>query len=418
MPGSIYDYVIIGGGIAGVTAAETIRGRDHEGLIALISKESHPLYSRVMLPSYVRGALNREQVFLRDAADYERKGITLFFGHEVIGINLERREVHTNTGAVFTYRTLLISTGGVPARWRVEGGDHPLVYRLQTIEDADRLREILLRSEKREALVIGCGFIGLEFIESFIAYGVRPIIIMPEDYAFQRFMGPEGGRLLEEQWQRRGAEIMHHTAIEALRSSEDGPPAGEAGLVALTTEGQGYHGVFAGVGIGLERSISIFTGIGLDIGNPPTGGGIVTNEFLETNQKGVFAAGDVTEYLDVIFQKHQLVGNWTHAYLQGSVAGENMARFLRGEQSSYRAFRKISSYSLTHLGMHLAFLGECEKSARFAESRRAARVEEQFIPEKRAYQQLFFDGAQLVGASLINHPKDIPALLARMEKEV
>ena len=204
---------------------------------------------------------------------------------------------------------------------------------------------------------------------------------------------------------------MHHTAIEALRSSEDS-------LVALTTEGQGYHGVFAGVGIGLERSISIFMGIGLDIGNPPTGGGIVTNEFLETNQKGVFAAGDVTEYLDVIFQKHQLVGNWTHAYLQGSVAGENMARFLRGEQSSYRAFRKISSYSLTHLGMHLAFLGECEKSARFAESRRAARVEEQFIPEKRAYQQLFFDGVRLVGASLINHPKDIPALLARMEKEV
>lgn len=388
----MYDYVIIGGGIAGVTAAETIRARDHEGSLALIAGESLPLYSRVMLPSYVRGTLNRERVFLRSIADYEAKGITLFLGHEVVGINLERREVHTNIGKVFSYKTLLISTGGVPKHWRVEGGDHPLAHRLQTMEDADRLREILQKSSGQDALVIGCGFIGLEFIESYTAYGVRPFIIMPEDYAFARFVGPEGGRLLEEQWRRRGGEIMRRTTIEALRSSE-------GGVVALTTEGQGYHGVFAGVGIGLERNISAFTGIGLEVKNS-----IVVNEFLETNQKGVFAAGDAAEYFDIIFQKHRLVGNWTNAYLQGSIAGENMAR---GKQNDYRAFRKVSSYSITHMGMHLAFLGECEKNT--------TRLEEQYVPEKRAYQQLFFEGKRLVGASLINHPKDIPALLARIE---
>lgn len=405
----MYDYVIIGGGIAGVTAAETIRGRDHEGSIALISAESFPLYSRVMLPWYVRGSLNRAQVFLRNVADYEREGINIFFGHEVVGVNLERHEVHTNNGNVFTYRSLLISTGGAPARWRIEGGDHPLVHRLQTIEDADRLREILLRSNKKEALVIGCGFIGLEFIESYVAHGVRPIIIMPEDYAFERLVGPEGGRLLEEQWKRAGAEIARRTTIEAVRSDGNGLPvgrhglpAGQAGLVGITTEGQGYHGAFAGVGIGLERNINVFTGIGLEIK-----ASIVANEFLETNNPGVFAAGDMAEYFDVIFQKHRLVGNWTNAYLQGSIAGENMARFSRGERD-YRAFRKVSSYSITHTGMHLAFLGECEKNA--------TRREENYQPEKQAYQQLFFDGTRLVGASLINHPKDIPAFLSRIEQ--
>ncbi|MBI3420524.1 MAG: FAD-dependent oxidoreductase [Candidatus Sungbacteria bacterium] len=404
--------MIIGGGIAGVTATETIRARDHEGSIALISGESLPLYSRVMLPSYVRGRLNRERVFLRSVADYEAKGVALFLGNEVVGINLERREVHTNIGKIFSYKTLLISTGGVPARWHVEGGDHPLAYRLQTMEDADRLREILQKSSEqnarlpgRQALVIGCGFIGLEFIESYIAYGMRPFIIMPEDYAFARFVGPEGGRLLEEQWQQRGAEIMRRTTIEALRFSE-------GGIVALTTEGQGYRGVFAGVGIGLERNISVFTGIGLEVKKS-----IMVNEFLETNQKGVFAAGDAAEYFDVIFQKHRLTGNWTNAYLQGSIAGENMTRYAHGEQHDYRAFRNVSSYSITHMGMHLAFLGECEKNTRFAdESRRAARVEERFIPERRAYQQLFFEGSRLMGASLINHPKDIPAFLARIEQ--
>ena len=427
----MYDYVIIGGGIAGVTAAETIRARDHEGSIALVSGEFLPLYSRVMLPSYVRGALNREQVFLRSIADYKEKGIILFLGHEAVGINLERREVHTNTEKVFSYKTLLISVGGTPARWRVEGGDHPLAYRLQTIEDADRLRETLRQSSSpegwssprarpdarldspRQALVVGGGFIGLEFIESYIAYDVRPLILMPEDYAFARFVGPEGGHLLEEQWQRRGAEIARRTTIEALRSSEDG-------VVALTTEGQGYHGILAGVGIGIERNISVFTGIGLDRGGgAPTQAGIVTNEFLATNNPGVFAAGDVAEYYDIIFQKHRLVGNWTNAYLQGSIAGENMARFLRGEQNDYRAFRKVSSYSITHMGMHLAFIGECERNATrpVKDSSNGARVEEQYVPEERSYQQLFFDGKRLVGASVINHPKDIPALMSRIEKE-
>lgn len=407
----MYDYVIIGGGIAGVTAAETIRARDHEGSVALISGESLPLYSRVMLPSYVRGTLNREHVFLRSIADYEGKGITLFLSQEAVGVNLEHREVHTNTGKIFSYKTLLISTGGTPKRWRVEGGDHPLAHRLQTMGDADRLRETLLRCRggearldsrldaarlaARQALVIGCGFIGLEFIESCIAYGVRPFIIMPEDYAFARFVGPEGGRLLEEQWQQRGAEIARRTTVEALRSSG-------GGVVALTMEGQGYHGAFAGVGISIERNINVFTGIGLDIKN-----GIMVNEFLETNQKGVFAAGDVAEYFDVIFQKHRITGNWTNAYLHGSVAGENMARFAQGEQNDYRAFRKVSSYSITHMGRHVALLGECEKNI--------TRVEEQSISEKPAYQRLFFDGKRLVGASLINHPKDIPALIARIE---
>ncbi len=236
---------------------------------------------------------------------------------------------------------------------------------------------------------------------------------MPEDYAFARFVGPEGGRLLEEQWQRRGAEIARRTTIEALRSSEDG-------VVALTTEGQGYHGILAGVGIGIERNISVFTGIGLDRGGgAPTQAGIVTNEFLATNNPGVFAAGDVAEYYDVIFQKNRLVGNWTNAYLQGSIAGENMARFLRGEQNDYRAFRKVSSYSITHMGMHLAFIGECERNATgpVKDSSNGARVEEQYVPEERSYQQLFFDGKRLVGASVINHPKDIPALMSRIEKE-
>lgn len=399
----MYDYVIIGGGIAGVSAAETIRAHDHEGSIALLSKESLPLYSRVMLPWYVRGKLNRDQVFLRGVADYEKKGITLFLGHEAVGVNLERHEVHTNTGRIFSYRALLISTGGSPARWRIEGlpaqagGDHPLVYRLQTIEDADRLRNTLEgASPQSDALVIGCGFIGLEFIESYFAYGVRPIIIMPEAYAFERFMGQDGGRLLEEQWQQKGAEIMHHTTIGAIRSSEEG-------IAALTVEGQAYHGAFAGVGIGIERALGIFTGIGLEVKE-----GILTNEFLETNSSGVFAAGDGAEYIDPISRAHRIDGNWTSAYLQGVVAGENMARFLQEERAVYRVFRKVPSYSLTHLGMHLAFLGACEKNA--------ARLEEHYDPLKRTYQQLFFDGTRLMGASVINHPKDIPALIRRMEE--
>jgi NAD(P)H-nitrite reductase large subunit len=393
-----YDYVIVGGGIAGVTAAETIRAHDHEGSIAIFSAEPHPLYSRVMLPLYVRGKLRREQVFLRTPADYEKNNISIFYDQEVIGINLDRREIHTNIGSAVVYRALLISAGGVPKPWAIKGGDHPLVYRLQTIEDADRLREILQSlNAKPEALIIGCGFIGLEFIESCVVYGIKPLIIMPDQYALKQFLGPDGARLLEEQWQRENGEIKRATSVEAIQFSEQG-------VVALAAEGQGYRGAFAAVGIGLTRAIQTFTGIGLEVNQ-----GIKTNEFLETNQHGVFAAGDVAEYYDVIFQTHRLVGNWTNAYLQGSIAGENMAHFVKGEQDAYRPFRKVSSYSLTHMGMHLAFMGECDPAA-------AGQIKEEYSPQERAYIRTLWRNERMIGASLINRPKEIPRITKMIEE--
>ena len=98
------DYLIIGGGIAGTTAAETIRNKDKHGTIAIISKEPHVLYSRVLLPKYVEGALARDQVFLRTAEDYNKRGISLYVDEEATVLDL-KGSAHTKRRGFFVQTT-------------------------------------------------------------------------------------------------------------------------------------------------------------------------------------------------------------------------------------------------------------------------------------------------------------------------
>ena len=93
---TFYDYIIVGGGIAGVSAAEAIRANDKYASISILSEEPELLYSRVMLPLYVRGKIKREQLFLRAANDYERHNIALWLDERVVEINRKKREIFSN----------------------------------------------------------------------------------------------------------------------------------------------------------------------------------------------------------------------------------------------------------------------------------------------------------------------------------
>lgn len=169
-----YDYLIIGGGIAGVTAAEAIRGEDPAGTIGILSDERHLLYSRVLLPSYLKKRIKRERVFLRTAKDFTRRRIDLYRDKAAIAVDIKRREVAAADGETFGYKKLLIASGGktnrLPADW---GGEQ--AYGLQTLDDADRL--LVAIPNIREPLVIGSSFIALEFIEIFILNGVIPMVL-------------------------------------------------------------------------------------------------------------------------------------------------------------------------------------------------------------------------------------------------
>src|SRR3989344_3399890 len=208
-----YKYLIIGGGIAGVTAAETIRKDDPDSTVAIISRESQLLYSRVLLPNYVKGKIRRDQVFLRSVDDFEKKNINLLLGKEAIFLNIEKKEVKAKSGEIYSFDKLLIASGGSPRALNIPGENLAGVFRLQTIDDADGLVEFL--PEARHVIVAGGGFIGLEFLEIAQIHKIPVTLIARGAYFFKDVLDQSGGELMNKNFERFGINfIFEDEALE------------------------------------------------------------------------------------------------------------------------------------------------------------------------------------------------------------
>lgn len=368
-----YDYLIIGGGIAGVTAAETIRSRDQEARVAILSAEKHPLYSRVLLPLYLKKKIPRERVFLRSADDFTRAKIDFYPGTEVSAVNEAGRKARTQDGGIFGFGKLLIATGGRVKPWP-PSEDGGRIYRLQTIDDADRLYEAL--PGIREPLIVGSSFIALEFLEIFLHHGIRPRVLARDAGFFGAFLDREGMEIIEERMRERGIGCFFGDEVGLVAAADGGAScvlARRAG--AINTDA-------VAVGIGVERNREFLAGSGIAQGDR----GVRTDAYLETSAPGVFAAGDIAEYPDPASGAYYTVGNWAHATAQGMRAGLNMT----GERA---VFDRIPAYAISALGMNFAAIGACDRGMR-AVARRGR--------DAGSYQRFFIRDGTLAGAFLIN----------------
>ncbi len=371
-----YDYLIIGNGIAAVTAAETIRERDSQGSIAILSDEPHLLYSRVLLPSYLKRRISREKLFLRTIDDFLRRAIDLFPETAVAAVDTKEKNVLLRNGKRIGYEKLLIASGGRVKPWGTPA-DAEYVYRLQTLGDADRLMHALPRI--KHALVVGSSFIALEFLEIFVLNQIAPTLVIRGAHFFPEMLDAGGGEMLGEQFKK------HNIVIRA--DDEIGEIAATGRALRIKTKAlRDVEADGIAVGVGVERNHEFLAGSGIEVGAR----GIKTNEFLETNASDVWAAGDVAEFYDVILEKRQCLGNWTNAFLQGKAAGLAMT-------GGREPFRAVSSYSITNLGFQITALGDVSDASDAIVRLDRARM---------TYERLFLRSGRLVGAALINKFQD------------
>ena len=352
-----FDFAIIGGGVSGTTAAEALRERDAHASIAIFEEEPYPLYSRVLIPKYLKGDILRDGLFLRKIENYAEKNIAFYPGAKVIRIDSDKHEFHT-AGEIFSYKKLLISAGGYPRPWMPdiqEGAGRPL--RMHTLDDADAIKKAMSEAPCREALVLGEGLIAMEFIEIFLKNGFSAHVTARGDYFGEKKLGKTGGAFFEENLKRHGV------------------------LVHKNAEPSSINACLVGAGIGIERNLSVFGGLEANVG-------ILTDEFLASSNPDIYAAGDIAEFFDVIFKKRRVAGNWTTAFLQGQAAARNML----GERF---AFKNAATYNISNLGLRLSFLGDPEEYDDALESS----GETNFL-------RLLFRGGRLSGAVLINRVQD------------
>ncbi len=383
-----YDYLIIGGGIAGITAAETIRAEDTSAHIAIISEESHVLYSRVLLPYYLKRHIPRSKLFLRTLKHFTEKKIDLHQSATVQSIDAQHKDVMLADGKTIGYGKLLIATGGRVKDWG-KPEDKEMLYRLQTLDDADRLADKL--ETIKNPLVIGSSFISLEFLEIFLANHITPMLLVQGKHFFGHLLEEEGGALMQENFDRLGIQTDYEDTIANIITTPKGTEIKTKNFKKFPTDA-------VAVGIGIDRNLECAKDAGFAIGKQ----GIKVNEYLETADPSVFAAGDVAEYYDIISGNERAVGNWTHAVLQGKRAGLNML----GQREP---FRSVPSYSITNLGFQITALGD---TADYDDS--AMRIDK----DAKQYERFFLKGGILVGAALINRFRDKNHIAQLIENRV
>jgi 3-phenylpropionate/trans-cinnamate dioxygenase ferredoxin reductase component len=305
-----FYYLIIGGGIAADSAVKGIRKKDKVGTIGLISSDAYPPYDR---PPLTKGLWKgeKEETIWRKTEEHNAK---LFLSTTAKSIDVKNKTVIDEKGESYSYNKLLLATGGKVSHlpFKADGINY---YR--TFDDYKKLRE--QSSIGKKFVVIGGGFIGSEVAAALAMNGKSVTMVFPEDAIGVRVYPAGLSKFLNKFFEQKGITVLHNDGVTGIEKT------GSA-FIINTTSGKTLtaDGVIAGIGI--KPDIELAQSAGLKIDN-----GIVVNEYLQTSEPAIYAAGDIANYYDVSLDRRRRVEHENNSNLMGKMAGENMA----GEKLKY-----------------------------------------------------------------------------------
>jgi NAD(P)H-nitrite reductase large subunit len=309
----VYDYAIVGGGLAGASAVEGIRELDAAGKILLIGEEKHLPYDRPPLSKKLWfGKKTVEEIFLHDRAFYDKHAVTLALGVRVAQLDSDARTLSTAQGETYGFRKLLLATGCKPRTLTVPGGDLDGICYFRNLDDYLRTRAVA--AEGKSAVVVGGGFIGSELAAALNIAGLHVTMIFPEMLLCERVLPNYLGRAVQQRYGEKGVRILAQDKPVSFSKS-----GGK--FVTRTEKGESVESDIVIVGVGVIPEMELAKCGGLEVDN-----GIVVNEYLETTtHPDIYAAGDNALFPYEALGKRMRIEHWDHALTQGKWAGRNMA---------------------------------------------------------------------------------------------
>ncbi len=310
-------FVIVGAGLAGAKAAETLREEGFDGRLVLIGDEPERPYERPPLSKeYLRGEAESGP-YVHPESFYSDHDIEFLASTRVTGLDTGMHEVMLEGDRHLGYDRLLLATGAVPRRLDAPGSDLDGIHYLRTLADSERIgRQV---ESGRRLVVVGSGWIGAEIAASARQKGCDVTMIEMAALPLERVLGPEVGQIYLDIHREHGVEFLPETTVERFEG-------GKAVERVTTQDGASIESDFVVVGIGVAPRTGLAEGANLTIDN-----GIVVNARLETSVPGVFAAGDIANAEHPFYGRHVRVEHWANALKQGPVA----ARAMLGQDVSY-----------------------------------------------------------------------------------
>ncbi|MFD1707605.1 NAD(P)/FAD-dependent oxidoreductase [Siminovitchia sediminis] len=300
--------VIIGGGIAGVHAAQTLRSEGCRGDIVLFDSDETPPYDRPPLSKeYMLGKVSDSEISIMSREMAEELNIQLKLGVRIDSIHAGQKEVKADDGRTYNWDKLLLATGSKLRKISIPGDHLDQVFYLKKLSDARKMKEKL--PGIKSVVLIGAGFIGAELASSFKSLGIHVTMIEKAGLPMARILGREIGRYFLQMHEANGVNVITGDSVAAIIGKDTVEKV-------VTVHGQEIDCQAVVIGIGVEPNT--------EISHPElkVDRGYVVNEYGETSIPGIFAAGDCTVWPYKGNNIH--VEHWDHAVYHAQAAAKNM----------------------------------------------------------------------------------------------
>ena len=337
-------YVIIGNGAAGITAAEELRRRDPASSLTILSDEPYPMYSRPGLAYVLIDEVSAEQTIARKPEWYARLHIKLVYGRAE-HIDCEARLVHLADHSILAYDALLIAVGARAVQAPFPGSQlDGVVY----LDNLDNTLDLIERAKaSQSAVVVGGGVTALEMAEGLAHHEVETYYFVRKTNLWSALFNDRESQLLEPQIQHHGVHLHYRTEIAEI--------IGRRGHVEAvkTDRGEIIPCQIVGAAIGVRPNVTLAKGTPIAFER-----GILTDEYLQTNIPGIYAAGDCAQMFDVWSGEHRCDSLWPTAVASGRAAAANMA----GANQPYR--KGVPFNAALVFGLHVTAIGQVAAAGR------------------------------------------------------
>ncbi|MGB9595060.1 MAG: FAD-dependent oxidoreductase [Candidatus Poribacteria bacterium] len=328
-------FVIIGGGGAGSSAAESLRQNGYQGQIVMITRENTLPYDRTALSKGYLKSDDAKLYFNRSKEFYDEYGIEVLTEREVVNIDKSKKSITFADGTSMEYDKLLLAMGSIPRRLNVDGSNLGNIFTLRSYVDADNIKSLAIKGSK--AVVIGASFIGLETSANLADRGVSVTIVAPESVPFEKLLGSEIGNMYKTLHEEKGNKFRLGITVKAFEGDK-------VVKQVILENGEKLPADFVILGVGVIPATKFLKGIDLN-----SDGSVSVDNYFQVADD-IYAAGDVATFEWWFTGEKIRIEHWRLAQQQGILAGSNMA----GKPAEYRS---IPFFWSNQVGANLKYIG-------------------------------------------------------------
>lgn len=336
---SKFKYVLIGNSAAAIACAEAIRSKDKRGSLAIVSTEKTLPYSPALTTYYISGTIAKKNIYFRKEDFYKNLKIKTFLGNPATEINRGKKTVKLADGGILQYEKLLISTGGMPLKVDIPGTGLRGVFTLRTLKDAEDIKA--RAAESKTAVILGGGLVGLRAAYALHQLGLKVTIVVSSKQILSQNLDAPSAKMMEAWLKEKHFNILTQTDVKALEGTK------EVKKVILR-DGKAIAADIVIIGKGVRPNASLAKDCGLKVDR-----GILVNDYMQTSDSSIYAAGDVAQALDKLLGQKVVNAIWPAATEQGRVAGINMAGGSEKYEGSI-AMNSVDFYGLSALSIGIS----------------------------------------------------------------